>query len=266
MNAQPPHIPEHLPPMAERLAARAKGRPLALASMPQVHAVISGKPLVFHVNMADDPIQDCHRRGRFYEAEELDALARLLPKRPSVLDVGANVGNHALYFALFCNARRVIVVEPNPLALEPLVANVLGNRLDAVIQLQYLGFGLADRDEAGFSMKAHERNLGATRMFAGTDGPLRVRRGDGVFPHARPDLVKIDVEGMEMQVLAGLEALIARSRPILMVELGHDNAAAFSEWAARHHYTSHLTRRVGKANDNHILLPDPPAAEPAEVE
>ncbi|MCR8723708.1 FkbM family methyltransferase [Frigidibacter sp. ROC022] len=264
MNAQPPILPSGLPPIAERLAGRAKGRPLRLAPMEQVLARIDGTPVQFHLNMENDPIQHCHRHGRFYEAEELAELVRLVPKRASILDVGANVGNHALFFALFHDARRIIVVEPNPLALEPLVANVLGNRLDHVIQLQYLGFGLADRDEAGFSMKPHDRNLGATRMFAGTDGPFSVRRGDGVFPRARPDLVKIDVEGMEMQVLEGLEALIARARPVLMVEVNHANADAFAEWAAGHHYRTHLTRRVGRANDNHILLPDTPEAVPTE--
>lgn len=263
MNAASSVSPQSLPPMAERLAARAAGKPLALAPLECVHAVIDGQKIAFHLNMADDPVQSCHRQGRFYEAEELAELARLMPGRGvAVLDVGANVGNHALWFALFLKARRVIVVEPNPLALEPLVANVLGNHLDGVITLAHLGFGLSDRSEGGYSMKAHERNLGATKMFPGTGGPLAVRRGDEAFPRARPDLVKIDVEGMEMRVLAGLEALIRRARPVLMVEVHHANHDAFAAWASQRGYRSHLTRRVGKANDNHILLPPDHPAQP----
>jgi len=251
----PAAMPGALPPIADRLAAHARGAPLALAAMEQVHARIEGRRVIFHLNMHDDPIQDCHRAGRFYEADELAELARLLPERPAVLDVGANVGNHALYFALVCGARRVMVVEPNPLALEPLVANVLANGLDDVIELTTLGFGLSDAPGGGYSMKAHDRNLGATRMFAGTGGPLEVRRGDDVFPRARPDLVKIDVEGMEMQALSGLDALIARARPVLMVEVGHDRADAFTAWAAERHYKVHLKRAVARTNDNYILLP-----------
>jgi FkbM family methyltransferase len=268
VNAARQPLTATLPPMADRLAARAAGHPLALAPLECVHAVIDGQRVAFHLNMAEDPIQGCHRKGRFYEADELAELARLLPQQGAVvLDAGANVGNHALWFALFLKARRVIVVEPNPLALEPLVANVLGNRLEGVISLAHLGFGLSDHASDGWSMKAHDRNLGATKMFPGTGGPLSVRRGDDAFPRARPDLLKVDVEGMEMQVLAGLEALIARARPVLMVEVHHDNRDAFAAWSGQRGYRSHLVRRVGRANDNHILLPpDHPARKLKETE
>lgn len=244
-----------LPPMLQRLAAWSDGAPLRFAPMEVVQARIGDRPVVFHCNMEDDPVQARHRQGEFYEADELAELAGLLPERPVVLDVGANVGNHALFFATQCGARRVLVVEPNPLALEPLVANVIGNGLHGTIELWHLGFGLSDRNEGGFTMREHDRNLGATKMFAGTGGPLKVRIGDEAFPRARPNLVKIDVEGMEMQVLRGLEKLIARARPILMVEVAHANAEDFASWVDSHGYTPHLTRKVGKANDNHILLP-----------
>jgi FkbM family methyltransferase len=254
-NATAKSAAAELPPMPRRIAAWAKGAPLLLAPMQQVHATIAGKPVIFHLNTPDDPIQDCHRRGRFYEGEELAALARLMPPEPVVLDIGANVGNHALFFALFCGARRVMVVEPNPLALEPLVANVLANRLERRINLTFLGFGLADRDEGGFTMKEHRRNLGATRMFAGTDGPLRVRRGDAVFPRARPNLVKLDVEGMEMEVLSGLDRLFRRAKPILMVEVADKDAEAFAAWALERDYRLAFNKPVAKAKENYILLP-----------
>lgn len=245
-------IPPDLPASLARFLA-GEGV-LALPPLPQVCARIRGRAVVFHLSMDDDPVQDAHRRGHFYERAELDLLAGLLPRKPLVLDVGANVGNHALYFALMCKAR-VQVVEPNPLALPVLLANVLGNRLSDRIALDTLGFGLSDREAGGYAMKAHDRNLGATRMQPDAGGPLSVRRGDAAFPDLSPDLVKIDVEGMELQALSGLDALIGRARPLLMVEVEAPNRDAFAAWAERNDYHLLERRPVSRKSDNHILLP-----------
>ena len=244
-----------LAPMRERLEAYRHGSPLALAAMEQIRTRIEGREVVFTLNMQRDPIQNQHRLGRFYEAEELASLRELLPEGMTVLDVGANVGNHAMWFALFGGASRVIVVEPNPLALEPLVANVLSNGLEGMIDLTQVGFGLSNRNEGGFFMKAHDRNLGATKMFAGAGGDLEVRRGDDVFADLSPDLVKIDVEGMEIEVLEGLDQTIARVRPVLMVEVDDANVSAFAEWIEARDYVEHRAFGVGKHNANHILVP-----------
>lgn len=246
--------PVHQVPMTERLQDWRAGGPLALVIDGQVHTRIRGKDVVFCVNMAKDPIQDCHRAGRFYEEAELMALLPLLPKAATVLDIGANTGNHALFLALFGGAARVVVVEPNPLALEPLVGNVLANRLQGVIDLDHLGFGLGAEDSTGWGMKRHARNLGATRMFPGT-GALHVRRGDSVFAELMPDLVKIDVEGMEMAVLSGLDALIARARPLILIEVEAAHQDAFMGWAAARGYSCSTPGLKGPKKTNFLLRP-----------
>lgn len=240
-------------PMTERLAAWKGGAPLRLAPMEVVHATIRRRPVAFCLNMADDPIQNAHRQGRFYEAADLARVAALVPPGATVLDVGANVGNHALFLAMFTGAQRVVVVEPNPLALEPLVANVLANRMQGLIDLDHLGFGLGEADSTGWGMKKHDRNLGATKMAAG-QGDLVVRKGDHAFPDLDPALVKIDVEGMELPVLRGLEALIARARPTLFLEVHEDNAGGFAQWVADHRYDPEILSREAKTT-NILLTP-----------
>ncbi|WP_370206866.1 FkbM family methyltransferase [Pararhodobacter marinus] len=250
-------------PMAGRLAAWRAGAPLALPPMETVHATVRGRPVVFCLTMQDDPIQGAHRKGRFYEGADLTRVIGHVAPGGTVLDIGANVGNHTLYFAMFTGAARVIPVEPNPLALEPLVGNVLANRLQGLVDLSYLGFGLGAEDSAGWGMKEHDRNLGATRMFAGK-GDLIVRRGDGVFPDLRPDLVKIDVEGMEMEVLAGLEALIARARPVIMIEVREDRDDDFMHWAGTRDYRVDLLSAETK-HTNYLLQPGGATARPVPV-
>lgn len=244
----------HPVPMVRRLGAWRKGDALPLALDGQVHARIRGRNVVFCVNMAKDPVQDCHRQGRFYEEPELDALLPLLPAGATVLDIGANTGNHALFLALFAKAARVVPVEPNPLALEPLVGNVLSNGLQDVIDLDHLGFGLGGEDSTGWGMKRHERNLGATRMRPGT-GEMEVRRGDALFADLMPDLVKIDVEGMEMAVLAGLERTIARGRPLILIEVEAAHRDAFMAWAAARGYDHSSPGLQGPKKANYLLRP-----------
>lgn len=240
-------------PMTERLSAWRHGAPLPLVAMETVHCTINGRQIAFCVNMLDDPIQNAHRKGQFYEQHELETLAQHIPAGATVLDIGANTGNHAMWWAMFGGAARVIVVEPNPLALEPLVGNVLGNQLESTIDLSHLGFGLGEFDRDDWGMKKHDRNLGATKMFAG-QGTLSVRRGDAVFAQLSPDVVKIDVEGMEMAVLAGLNALISRARPVIMIEVRDTQADEFAQWASAQGYEAQILSKEPKFT-NHLLLP-----------
>jgi len=232
------------------LSALAGGMPLAFPPFEAVH----WGGLTFCLNMARDPIQNAHRRGMFFEAEELEALGVLMPQGAVVLDVGANVGNHALYFATRMAAAKVVVIEPNPLALAPLLANVVVNGLTDVIETRHLGVGLAEVAGGGFGMKRHDRNLGATKMKPG-QGDLRVTTGDAICADLAPNLIKIDVEGMEMRVLAGLEATIARTRPLILIEVDDENAEAFTAWCAAKAYVTARTDRHGKKNQNHLIRP-----------
>ena len=68
-----------------------------------------------------------------------------------------------------------------------------------------------------------------------------------------PDLVKIDVEGMEMQVLSGLEPVLARSRPVVLVEVQTGNEAAFFDWVAAQGYGLVATHQRYKENKNHLI-------------
>jgi FkbM family methyltransferase len=248
--------PAPLPGIVARLQSYlVDGHAMRFGPLETVVSQIDGQRIIFHLNMERDPIQRCNRQGAFYEADDLAFVTTLLPPNPVVLDVGANIGNHALYFAIIAKAKQVIVIEPNPLAIEPLVANVLVNGLEDVISLHHIGFGLSDRAAGGYSMKVHDRNLGATQMKADGFGHLTVVSGDEAFPALMPDLIKIDVEGMELPVLHGLQRMIERARPVLMVEVTKTSHIDFALWAAKCGYATKAISPVGPKNDNHILVP-----------
>lgn len=213
------------------LSALAAGEPVAFPPFDVVH----WGGLTWCLNYRRDPIQAALRRGRFYEEGQLAPLKRHLKIGGHVIDIGANIGNHAIWFARRAGAARVVVAEPNPLALAPLMANVLVNGLREVIDLTRIGVGLSDAAAEGLRMKRHDRNLGATRMFP-EGGDLRVVRGDDLFADEVPDLIKIDVEGMEMKVLSGLDGMISAHRPLLFVEVDAGNEASFADWCAARDY------------------------------
>ncbi|PVA08840.1 FkbM family methyltransferase [Pelagivirga sediminicola] len=232
--------------------ALAAGQPVAFPPFEMLH--VPEMELSLCLNMARDPVQNAWRRGAFFESDELEMLAGHVKSGAHVIDIGSNVGNHALFFATRMQAARVVVVEPNPLAMAPLMANVLLNRLEGVIDLGLLGVGLSDRSEGGYGMKRHDRNLGATKMFAGK-GDFQVHAGDDLLEGETPDLIKIDVEGMEIKVLSGLEKTISAHRPVMLIEVDEQNAQAFEAWRVAHGYDIAQTIRHSRKNCNYLLTP-----------
>lgn len=157
--------------------------------------------------------------GAFYEAEFLDALGKDLKAGDLVLDVGANIGNHAIYFAGVCDAR-VIAFEPNPAALTLLKENIAANGLRRRIQVKDYALG-SEAGQADFDRSVAASNLGAVRLTMAKDGEAKVRRLDDVDLPAAPRLIKIDAEGMDFDVLRGAETLLKEHQPIVAVEAGN---------------------------------------------
>lgn len=164
------------------------------------------------------------------------------------VDVGANIGNHSLWFA--ARFARVVAFEPNPICIKLFEANMLMNGADNV---HVFPVGLGD---AAAEMTFHSNecdNLGrsgvtgalaasATRSF-----PVRLERGDGILTDAVLGslpvlLVKLDVEGHEFPALAGLRDTLLRHQPLVLFEsnradgaFGRDAIVAqLTQWGYRH--------------------------------
>lgn len=213
-----------------------------------------GKRVLFATDKEADPIQRANRNASFYEAEELGLLKDHVKKGATFVDIGANVGNHTLYAAMFLGAKRVIPVEPNPLALRLLLINVMMNGVEDRVVTAGLGLGLADHDAEGFGMEARIKNLGAAKMRAG-EGDIAVTTGDALLAKEKPDFIKIDVEGMEMLALAGLEKTIASCRPKMLIEVDRDNYDAFEAWRAAAGYEVAETIQRYATNKNFLVMP-----------
>ncbi len=231
-----------------------EGSPVTLGPFEQVFCKIAGHEVTFNLDRVRDPIQRNNRAGKFYEQKELTYLGRGFPKGGTFVDIGANIGNHSLYFALIGGAAKVVPVEPNPVAYRLLIANILSNRLADVVDLSRLGVGVSDVEADGFAMEDRDRNIGAARMIP-NEGTIKTLPGDVLCKDLEPDLIKVDVEGMELLVLAGLAQTIQRRRPKLFVEVDIVNEQDFLVWAKANGYREERVWQRYKSNKNYLLSP-----------
>jgi len=167
-----------------------------------------GKQAKFLVTNPHDLIQACFVRGHFFSVEELEDLLFYVRPNTVVLDIGANVGNHTVFFAMFAQAKTVLPFEVNPSASSLLKSNIELNHL-ANVDASHVGLGLGARRGHLLPVSVTQDNLGATSYAmaaaANSGGDLlNVDALDAILPEqAQVDFIKIDVEGMEFDVLEG---------------------------------------------------------------
>ncbi len=188
--------------------------------------------------------------GAFYEPAELGLMREYL--RPGVfVDIGANVGNHSLFALLMLGAPWVIAFEPNPVAFRLLRYNMLLNALMPRVDLRMVG--LSDISGPAQIARSPDRNLGATRLESG-EGPLALVRGDDALAGEAISFLKIDVEQLEMRVLAGLRGVIATCRPVIMIEVDDANAAEYASFVGQIGYRT-IATIASHENSNHLIVP-----------
>ncbi|WP_160317926.1 MULTISPECIES: FkbM family methyltransferase [unclassified Arthrobacter] len=158
--------------------------------------------------------------GSFYESELLKALRRLVGAEDVVVDVGANIGNHTVYFAgvLRC---KVIAVEPIPIIADILRRNVANNGLLNSVAVHQLALG-ASEGRAEIEM-FDAANYGGTTLRVGENGDIQVTQLDTLISET-VDLIKIDAEGMDYQVLLGAREIIENDMPAIVIEAMTDQA------------------------------------------
>jgi FkbM family methyltransferase len=171
------------------------------------------------------------QRDQPYEPELVGIASRLLRAGAVAVDVGANVGNVTLHLAVAVGPEgRVVAFEPHPANVAELARKVRRQRLSWVtIEQVAVTNGSTETVMlySGRGSAGAEWNIGG-RTVSGEPGlpelEVKATSLDAYFLGCdRLDLVKIDVEGAEGAVLDGMRDLVARTRPIVIIEF-HDDA------------------------------------------
>ncbi len=175
---------------------------------------------IYYSVFLNDTISNSIQVSGLYESEILIPLFRILSKyfdfsKSTAIDVGANIGNHSLFFSNVFD--RVICFEPNPITYKLLTVNTFH-----INNVQTVNLGISDKTKE-LSLSVMPGNIGGSSTTinheSGLNHRIEVIRLDDY--HELPknvNLIKIDVEGMETQVLNGAYELIITSRPIILFE------------------------------------------------
>lgn len=148
-----------------------------------------------------------------------------------VYDVGAFTGAYSLFFSRRVgSAGRVIAFEPRAESFSTLVANLDRNQINNVLPLP-LALGAVAERRSLFMLPG----MPTTASLASeAHTPLRRQAGEATIerldvlvdtmPLPPPTLIKIDVEGLEMDVLHGANATLIQFRPDLLIEVHGDSS------------------------------------------
>jgi FkbM family methyltransferase len=156
--------------------------------------------------------------GEFSEGE-IALFTQIVRPGMLVVDVGANIGAHSIFLAKTVGPDgRVLAIEPQRILHQLLCGNLALNGIGNTF-VQQAGLGSAPG-----SIRVPPINYGGIANFGGVS--LGDFQGGEQVPLITLDalalpachFVKIDVEGMESEVLKGARETLARHRPLLYVE------------------------------------------------
>jgi FkbM family methyltransferase len=174
---------------------------------------------------SDYVFETIRKSGDFYEKGILEKWTPYLKGAKVILDIGANLGNHTLYWATNIPNCKIYSFEPYLPTFTLLKNNIELNHLENV-DLCNKGVG----EKKSFAHVAHvdEKNMGATTLEYCTDNSEGIEIVD-IDSFVREneieeaiDFIKIDTEGFEADVLKGMESVLHSMYPDIWVEVGQD--------------------------------------------
>jgi FkbM family methyltransferase len=197
-----------------------KGRPTA-TDAPQWLAACAVKPCrhgVFHYFSNDLYVgRSLELYGEFSESE-VALFQTLLKPGAVVVEAGANIGALTVPIARQVGQPgRVIAYEPQAVLAELLARNLAANGIENVdVRCAALGASRSTITVPRLDYRA-SGNFGGVALGSPEGDRVPVDTIDGLGLE-RVDLIKVDVEGMEVEVLIGGGETVLKHRPVLYVE------------------------------------------------
>ena len=148
-------------------------------------------------------------KGQYYECKRGQLLRHFRGLEiDCYVDIGAHWGNHAMFMK--DHSKEMFLFEPNPLNYSTLCVNTpKANHFNCAIG--------SERKLIGMKQEA-DNNTGSSYVVG--DGLIAMVTLDSMS--LKPSLLKIDVEGYELEVLKGATETIAKHKPIIAIEAEHN--------------------------------------------
>jgi FkbM family methyltransferase len=236
-------------PVFRRVDFRGKGRLRRVLPVPSEGSAEASFPGGMRLRL--DLRESLQRDFLFglYDRVELGLLREWLRGGGAFVDVGAHIGMYSVAASLALGERgRVLAFEPNPAARGQLEANLALNGCENVVVSPAAVSDAVGQTELHVPATPDPSfsSLEAGRFAEGE--PVRVQMTTvdrAVAEHGvRPTVVKIDVEGGELAVVAGMEETL-ELRPRLLVEVEPESGAELERRLAPRGYRACRVGRRG---------------------
>lgn len=178
----------------------------------------------------DHLLRSMRRHGTFYEIDVLETVRERLQaggRSGAAIDAGAFIGTHSVYFAAVCHLAPVFAFEVHPGSFRLLKENVRANGVNqAVIAVPR---ALSIYDGFGTLVEGEDANKGLSRidLSAHAEGrSIEAISVDSYIEHYKGvdvALIKVDVEGTELDVLRGAVRTLLYHQPIICIEAHTSN-------------------------------------------
>lgn len=171
--------------------------------------------------------------NRIHEENVINLLTKTLKSAKCFVDVGAHIGFYTFLTSKLMKSVNIFSFEMDKINFSLLKKNLKLNKSKNV-----LIYNLAISDSSGIvSYTRNSEQPDPTLTSAGIDLErdsvktisIKAVTLDDFFKNidTKPDVVKIDVEGAEMQVLSGMEKLIEHNNPKMFVEVHPERLLKF---------------------------------------
>lgn len=183
----------------------------------------------------------------YFDVNELRRLKekRYVRENMNVLDIGANIGNHTLFFANECKVNHIYSFEPIAETYSILCKNV---EINALKQVSLHNIALGQKKSSVSIKYFNADNYGNTSLQYG--GDIECYALDELSIDEKIDFIKIDVEGFENEVLLGGVKLIKRDKPAIYVEIFEENRSTVENTLDSLGY-----KLIEKRYDDYLFMP-----------
>ncbi len=135
------------------------------------------------------------------------------------IDIGAHVGKYSIMMAILNKNGKIISIEPHPQNFRIVINNVDFYNLENISAINAACYSknkriklyLDPKGSAGHSLKKHVKGIHDFKEYI----IVKAIRLDSLIKNQQIDLIKIDVEGAELDVLKGCEKVLNRTRGII---------------------------------------------------
>jgi len=156
--------------------------------------------------------------SKYFEPKTTNLLLKI--KGDTFIDIGAHIGRYTILLSK--NFKRIIAIEPVKDSFNVLRKNILLNRLKNV---KVINFAIGEKERIT-KIYINKENLGASSLIEKskncTEQKVKMISLDKLIKSLKIkkiDVIKIDVEGYELNVLKGAKKLLKKFRPLIIIEI-----------------------------------------------